>query len=222
MHDASAPDWKSLVRGHMPDLQLDAAQREEIVTELASHLEEVYEGLCTEGLRQPEALSRALEKINWRQLARKIQSAKRKRAFMNGRTRQFWLPALVSLAISEGVLLGVSVSVGTHSRLLMAGPKMIYLPWLVSLPIAGAVGACLSRRAGSERKISLAAALFPAAVGLGFIFVGVAIALITGARVFARPQWLYASRALGVGVVLPAVALLLGSLPFLKRRGLNA
>jgi hypothetical protein len=221
MHDPNWPDWKPLVREHMPNLKLDSAQREEIVAELASHLEEVYEGCCAEGLHPAEALSRSLQKINWRRLARRVESAKRKEGSMNSRSRQFWLPALVSLSISEGVLLGVSVIVGSHSQLLMAGPKMIYLPWLFSLPVAGGVGAYLSRRAGGERKSLLAASLFPAAVGLGFICAGIAIALLTGARIFARPQWLYASRALEVGVVVPAIALLLGSLPFLKQRSVR-
>ena len=221
MLNSEMPDFQSLVRERLGELRLAAAQQEEIFAELAGHLEETYEQLRAKGLCKSDALQRSLKEINWRQLSRQIQSAKYE-GFMNNRTKQFWLPALVSLAISEGVLLGVSFAVANNAHLLMIGPKLIYLPWMASMPFAGAAGAYLSRRAGSERKTLLAASLFPAIMALGFIFTGIAITLITGARIFARPQWFYASMALAVGVVVPAALLLLGSVPFLKERRVTA
>ena len=138
---------------------------------------------------------------------------------MNNRTKQFWLPAMVSLGISEGVLLLVTVVFAKDLRISMMGPKAIYIPWLISLVIAGAAAAYLARRAGSKRKILLAASLFPAAMGLAFVLVGIAITLTTGVRIFAQPQWLYATRALEVGVLVPAMALLFGALPFVGGKG---
>ena len=223
MPDSNVPDWKSIVRERIGNLKLDSAQQEQVIAELAAHLEEVYERELAKGLCKADALQRSLdeEEINWRQLSRKIQSAKHE-GYMNNRTRKFWLPALVGLAISEGVLLAVSFAVANNSHLLMIGPKLIYLPWMASMPIAGAAAAYLSRRAGSERKTLLAASLFPALMALCFISVGIAITLFTGARIFARPQWFYASTALGVGVVVPAALLTLGTLPFLKERSVKA
>lgn len=218
MRDSDEPDWKAIVRERIGSLQLDRVQEEEIACELAGHLEDVYEGLCAKGICKSEALERSLEEINWRQLSRRIQSAKRGGVYMNNRTKQFWLPAMVSLAISEGVLLIISLTVANNIRISMMGPKVTYIPWLVSLPIAGAVAAYLSRQAGSQWKTLLAASLFPAAMGLSFVLVGIAITLTTGVRIFAQPQWLYASRALGVGVLVPAAALLLGAAPFVGRR----
>jgi hypothetical protein len=61
----------------------------------------------------------------------------------------------------------------------------------------------------------LAAVLFPAFVGLAFICSGLLIMLM-GAPVFARPQWFYISLAILIGVLIPCVALWLGSLPFLR------
>ena len=141
---------------------------------------------------------------------------------MNNRTKQFWLPAMVSLGISEGVLLIVTVVVGRDLRISRMGPKVIYIPWLISLVIAGALAAHVSRRGGSGWRTLVAASLFPAYMGLAFVLVGIAITLTTGVRVFAQPQWLYATRALGVGVLVPAMALLLGSMPFVKRKGAGA
>ena len=37
------PDWKKLVREHIASSALPAASREEVVRELAAHLEEAYE-----------------------------------------------------------------------------------------------------------------------------------------------------------------------------------
>jgi hypothetical protein len=135
---------------------------------------------------------------------------------MNNRTKQFWLPALASLAISEGMLLAISVAVATHATLWRLGAAVMYVPWLLSLPAAGAAGAYLARRGGAQRKALLAAVLFPAFVGLAFICGGLLITPMMGVRVFARPQWFYISLAFLVGVLIPCIALWLGSLPFRK------
>lgn len=95
----------------------------------------------------------------------------------------------------------------------------MYVPWLLSLPAAGAAGAYLARRGGAQRKALLAAVLFPAFVGMAFVCGGLLITLMMGVRVFARPQWFYISLALLVGVLIPCIALWLGSLPFLRERG---
>ena len=219
MPDFQLPDFQLLVRERLGKLRLDSAQQEEIIAELAGHLQETYEQLRAKGLCKTDALQRSLEgEINWRQLSRKIQSAKREGLFMNQRTKQFWLPAMVSLAISEGVVFAVSFAVASNPHLALMGPKLIYLPWIAPMPFAGAAAAYLSRRAGSKRKTLLAASLFPAVMALCFISAGVAITLFTGARIFARPQWFYISKAFGVGVVVPAILLTLGTLPFLKER----
>jgi hypothetical protein len=55
-------------------------------------------------------------------------------------------------------------------------------------------------------------------VGLAFICSGLLIMLMN-APVFARPQWFYISLAILIGVLIPCVALWLGSLPFLRKHG---
>src|SRR6185312_5199345 len=209
MPEPETPDFQSLIRERLGKLRLDTTQQEEIVAELAGHLEETYEQLRAKGLCKSDALQRSLEEdeIKWRELSRKIQSAKRKEGCMNDRTKQFWLPALVSLSISQGVLLMVSVFVGSHphltgpivmylpwlASLLTMGPGMIYIPWLASLPLAGAAAAYLARRAGGTSKTMLAASLFPVEIWLCFGLAAIAMTIITGNRIFARPQWFYAA-----------------------------
>src|SRR5689334_10712692 len=138
MPNSQSPDWDLLVRERLKDLKLPPQQVQEVIMELASHLEEIYEGLCAEGLCKSEAMQRSLKEIiDAQQLSRRIQSAKREEGFMNDRTRQFWLPALVSLAISEGTLLLISITVGTHFQVWRLGPMAMWVPWLISLPAAG-------------------------------------------------------------------------------------
>lgn len=218
MPDQSMHGWKPFVREQMKNLKLDPTEKEEVIVELSSHLEETCEGLCKQGLCESEALQRSIDAVDWQRLSRKIQFAKRKEVFMNDRTRQFWLPALVSLSISEGVLLGLSFLVALHAHLWQMGPVALYGPWLLSLPAAGAAAAYLSRRAGAGKRALLGAVWFPAIVGLGFIIGGLLIMLVQRVQVFAKPQCFYVSLALIVGVVLPCVALWLGSLPFLRER----
>jgi len=39
-------DWQELVRQRLGGLELDAAEKEEVQTELSAHLEESYETFC--------------------------------------------------------------------------------------------------------------------------------------------------------------------------------
>jgi hypothetical protein len=86
----------------------------------------------------------------------------------------------------------------------------LYVPWLIVLPLFGAVGAYLSRCAGGDRLTRLAAGLFPGVAFFGLFCVLFAGSLIVG----------HASVVLiGVGLLVCAlhgVALLLGALPFLR------
>ena len=97
MPNPEIPDFQRLVRERLGELRLDSAQREEIIAELAGHVEETYERLRTQGLCKFDAVQRSLNdtRIDWRQLSRKIQAVKREGS-MNNRTKQFWVPALVT------------------------------------------------------------------------------------------------------------------------------
>ncbi len=90
----------------------------------------------------------------------------------------------------------------------------VYIPWLLSLPLCGAAGAYLSRRAGGERRASLAAGLFPVIAMTSLV----GFLTIIGKFVYAKPQWVYFSIAVLFGSILPGMALLLGAAPFAKAR----
>lgn len=64
MPEPMKPDWAELVREH-----LALPCTEDVVFELASHLEEIYGGACARGTSDTEALRIALEQVDdWQAL----------------------------------------------------------------------------------------------------------------------------------------------------------
>ena len=209
------PDWKAIVRDRLLPLDLSAKQRQDVVAELAAHLEDLYEEQMRQGLSEREARENATSEIvRWRKLAKDIRSAKLTEGIMNARTKQFWLPGLLSLATSM-VFLMTLVQISLQPRYLGRSPlQMVLLPWLALLPVCGAGGAYLSRRGGGYRWMRLAAGLFPTVV----LFILCSILVITHLLVPDQPRLWYGSLAVTLGIVLPSASLLLGTLPFLRQR----
>jgi hypothetical protein len=134
---------------------------------------------------------------------------------MNTRTRTFWVPALVSFTAAMACLT-ISTLCGLEPRFVARGwaTYVVYIPWLLSLPLCGAAGAYLSRRAGGERRACLAAGLFPVIAMTSLV----GFLTVVGKFVYAKPQWHYFSMAVLFGLILPGMALFLGAAPFAKAR----
>lgn len=132
---------------------------------------------------------------------------------INVRTKTFWFPALVSLTTAM-VCLTISLRLGLQSRFVSQGwaTLAIYIPWLVTLPLCGAAGASLSRRAGGGTHACFAAGLFPVIVLTGLV----GFLTLIGEFVYAKPQVLYFSVAVLLGVIIPGLALLSGAMPFMR------
>jgi hypothetical protein len=204
------PDWQELVRQRLSGLALDAAEKEEVHAELAAHLEESYESFCREGLPEQVAVQRTLSQVeNWFDLQREIHSARTRKDTMTNRVTQLWLPGLLTFALTM-ILLEVVQKFGPKPLILSLGKGtpilMFYISWLLTLPLAGAVGAYLAKRAGGSLRIVLASSIFPvlplAVVFLLAIPVGLAMghALVPTAYLTLGFGW----------VLLPGVALLAG------------
>ncbi len=134
---------------------------------------------------------------------------------LNARTESFWFPSLVSLTTAM-VVLAASTFAGSQPQFVARGwaTFVVYVPWLLLLPLCGAAGAYLSRRAGAERRVCLAAGLFPVIALTGLV----GFLTLAGKFVYAKPQFLYFSMSVLLGAVLPGIALLLGAIPFAKTR----
>jgi hypothetical protein len=226
------PDWQELVRRRLAGLALEPCDKEEVLTELAGHLEEIYESLRKQGSSKQEAMRRALAQVtDWQELQRKIYSARTKETIMTPRTTRFWLPSLATLILSM-LLLPVLEWVGLRPQVLFLrgghepGHTYVftaYTAWLILLPLVGALGAYLSSRAGGTRQAIITSGIFPAlafaAVLLFCIpFMGL---LEHGLERGARPLFHSWSTepfgALGVvagWVLVPGVSLLIGVLAY--------
>jgi hypothetical protein len=216
------PDWRKVVRQNLAGLRLNAAEKNEVHAELAAHLEETYESLRAEGLADPEAVHRTLAQVaDWRDLQRRILVAKRRGHPMQNRLHQVWIPGFLTLTLSTIFLMILQKS-GFQPRIISwSGPGTIlfYVPWLLSLPFFGALGAYVSSRAGGSRGTVLLASVFPVlALTAAFLLmfpIGFIIERITGSHV----DFSDVATALlvdGIGwLLVPGAALLAGGLPIL-------
>ncbi len=213
------PDWSALVRERVGSLNLPRATEAEIVSELAAHLEDLYEEQIAGGMNECEAFERALDQASWRGLAENIERIKRQEEMMNRRSQLIWFPSLVTLALSMGCLMILQESsVQPQMPWNHAGaPLMPYLLWIVALPLIGAVSGYLSGRAEGPRAARFLAVLFPSVVMFGLWLIILAILMARGSE---QPiQWENFGFGLLLWVVVPGLALLLGAWPFLGMQG---
>ena len=120
-----------------------------------------------------------------------------------------WLPGLINLTAAESSLM-ILKRLGLRPQVLWVGqmPVVLYVPWLIGLPLLGAASAYLSRRWGARLLPCFAAGLFPAIVLWGLVCLGLGAMAIAGQ--LDRPQWLYIGVTLLNWAFLPLLALFLG------------
>ena len=134
---------------------------------------------------------------------------------INGRTKTFWLPALVSLVGSMLWRLILQRSFPQSQPLLNhAGLPLAYqLLWLAVLPLVGALSVYLSRRAGGDQVTGLTAALFPA-----MLMIPLWMVLATRMSHPSPRQWFGLLCGVLNWIVAPGIALSVGALPLLRTR----
>ena len=135
---------------------------------------------------------------------------------MNHRTKSLWLPALLTL-LGASVSLMVAQFLGLRPRLVWFHGMGItlYWPWLAGLPLFGAMGAYLSQRARGPLRARIAAGLSPALVMLTVMLLILPWGLAIDGIHFLSLIGFGLGLANWVG--LPAIALLIGAAPFLRR-----
>src|SRR6267154_2394603 len=153
-------NWEAIVEQQFNGLALEPAESAEVIAELAAHLAETCEEFRKQGMTEEEAARRTLSQVeDWQKLSRLIQKARKKENVMTNRVKQFWLPSLLTLFLSMGLLMLIQ-SLGPNPWIaarrsgwsLIAPVAVIYLPWLFLLPLIGALGAYLSNRAGGSQR----------------------------------------------------------------------
>jgi hypothetical protein len=210
------PNWQELVRQRLSGLALDAVEKDEVHTELAAHLEDAYESLLRNGICESEAAKQALWLADdWQDLRRRIQTARTRENPMSNRVTQLWLPGLLTLFAAISLL--ILIQFFAHNPLIVDRSDwyrvppvlVIYIPWLLSLPLIGALGAYLSHRAGASQRVVFLSILFPVLPYLAFL-IGVPAALVPDVHVAHRIMFSAFFVGLFAWVIFPGVALLVG------------
>ena len=206
------PDWLAYVNERLNLLSLPETESLQVREELAAHLEDTYLALQARGLSESEAVRLAWDQVSsWQELRRDILAAKSE-AFMQNRVKQIWIPGLVTL-FAAYALLALMQFVGLRAMVSHPGePRgiVLYLPWMVCLPLIGAIGAYLSRRAQATGwRVYFAASLPALALGVFFLLIS-PLAFVLDPHV---PLSIKAT-ALAAGLVnwvfLPGIALCIG------------
>ncbi len=219
------PDWQELLRQRLSGLALAAEERGDVHAELAAHLEESYEFLRTKGLPEQAAMQQTLAQVaDWQDLRRRIQTARTKENSMNDRVKQLWLPGFVTFLLSMS-LLALNEIFGPKPFALMKVGQLpmvlFYIPWLLSLPLVGALGAYLSHRAVGSQRAIFSSIVFPVLPFLASILLVLPVSLIFDRFIGHNPSPTGLVMALLGWVLAPGVALLAGGLVaqfFLSRR----
>lgn len=200
------PDWEELLDHELDKLKFPRVEKQEVIAELASHFEDCE---C-HAMLETNDLNRSYR----RRLSHAIERAKREEDPMNHRTRSLWLPALATFFCAS-VSLTLCQFSGLQPSLVRVGKNAMsfYWPWFATLPLFGAAGAHLSQRARGTTASRAAATLSPTLVMLIVMLFILPWGLMIDGLHFLR----LISFRLGLinWVVIPALALSLGGLPFM-------
>lgn len=226
-------DWEQLV-GERIGARFVAAHPE-VVCELASHLRETCEDLINAGMPHERAERQALAQVaSWIRLRNDLERAREGDSMKNQQIRSVWLPGLLTVVSGFGLFNVTEASGALRSWILQSrvtavlplptlhNPGVLFaISWVAVLPLAGALGAFVSWRAGGRPGQRVIAALFPALViaGLAFLFlIGDVLrpAMREGAALG------HFVDAFVVWFLFPAISLTLGTLPFLRLSTLDA
>lgn len=216
------PDKQKPLKERLGNLRLRPQREQEILRELGDHLDDHAAALEARGVRSEEAARQALDAVpDWSELGNEILRAETEAAIMNCRTKVLWLPALCTFFLNA-ILLTILQMAGLrpHIYWLNRGNFIpFYIPWLLVLPLIGALGAFWSKRAGGTVSHRLLVSQVPLLIWLGImLLMFLILAPITDRHV---PLSLKLSGLLTYIVawmLLPSLALFIGVAPFLRMR----
>jgi len=211
-------DWQKAIGEKLAGQHMSRSQREDLVAELAGHLEDLHAQLLASGVSEPEASAKCLKQLtDVQQIA-----AKRSQLWedaMNQRSRTFWLPGLVTLTLASVSLMVMQLFAFSRPRVYWVDGVNVEVGvfWLLSLVPCGALGAYMSCRAGGTRWNSILASWFPSLTMLGVFCVVLPIAIFIERNTYVIHHLRPFALALLAWTVVPAVPSLLGALPVLGK-----
>lgn len=133
---------------------------------------------------------------------------------MQNRVRQLWFPGFLTLTLSTG-LLPMLLKLGLQPRIVSwNGPDtiLLYVPWLLTLPLLGALGP-ISLHAGGTARAILFSGIFPMLSFAACFFVILPLSIVLDRSLAFRLTLVGFLGLLLSWVVAPGAALLIGALP---------
>lgn len=225
-------DWQMEVGDRMGGLKLCTEARGEVVRELASHFEEIYDDARERGAGEQQAREQALGEVrDWKRLAREVQQQKETLMTTTPFRKKVVFPGMLAL-ICSGIALWVTSALhhsGAQYVFRPVDPSHYFtfnLPWLIALPVVGSIGAWMSWRNGGNAAQRFMAGIFPTVTFAWVPLWGVVVAVIWIVLSNVAPQrvgdhagvaeWTTRIAAFFVPWVLaPAISMAIGALPFL-------
>jgi len=208
------PDWIEIVRRNLSRFSGAESEKHEVIAEIADHLGETYEEMLRSGSSAQEAERRTLATVpDWEDLWQRIQSAK-KEDLVQDRIRQFWLPTLIVYVLTTSSLAVIQKfrPQPLFLRLSETGGFLLYVPWLIVLPLLGALAAYLSLRAGGSSRSAILASAFPVVPYAAFFIIGLPLSFIIDSHVARNIQAAGFAGFMLSWVLVPGTALLAGGL----------
>jgi len=213
-------NWEEHIHGRVARSKRCAHLEPEVTEELAHHFEDVCEAGMEAGCSEEESARSALKEVkNWPRLAMQINEARGGTKMLKQRIQTLWLPAMMNMTVAFTVLLGGLMVLNKPLRgpVMSSNPAPLYLVWLVVLPAMGATAAYWSRRAGGSVAVRATAALFPAITMLVTFFAILMHAVFVDHDTSSTNIFMQVGGSAVGAVMLPAAALLVGALPFLRK-----
>jgi len=146
---------------------------------------------------------------------------------MSPTAKTLWVPGVSMLFCSFVLLLAMTHLVPPATWVDPKGPVLLMAPWLLSYLVFGALGSWWSRRAGGSTATRFFSGMFPLALHLAVFLVPIVVAMASNLHRFpehVQVSFLYGVDAqafevrAGLGwVVIPGIALAVGTVPFLKQ-----
>jgi len=215
------PDNRQLIKERLGELGLRPRREEEILRELGNYLEDSAEELAVRGVPYDAAIREGLDSVSdWASLRREIVLVETEEGTMNYRTRVLWLPGVCIFLLNVGFLAALQIA-GLQPRIYWLSKELfipIYIPWLLMLPVLGAIAAFWSKRAGGKGVHLLLAPLAPLIIFLGaFLAMFFTLAFVIDRHVPLSLKIEGLLIYILVWVLLPSCALCLGAIPLLRK-----
>ena len=201
-------NWKDFVAERLAGSRLPSDLRDEVVTEIADHLEDFHDDLAHARPSDADDETRA-QVADWNALGRRIRRSKE--------DRMDYVKKLVVPGVAAAILGVASLRLIIYllvsprpcgidaTCITVTGGGSAHLAWLAALLAIASLGAGIARRLGARPPQRLLVALSPA------LYMAAETFVLTVSDGFLWRFWLYF-------VVIPAIVCVIGAVPFLGLR----